>query len=62
MFIGEGGGYKTRVNKHDMVRFWDGDLDLPERRTRYTRSRVEEEVVAPKCPCGKAMESRTHVV
>ena len=47
--------------KHLKLRFRVGDLDLPERRKRYTSSR-EEEVDAQKCPCGKAMESRTHVV
>ena len=44
------------------VRFRAGDLDLPERRKRYTSSRGEEEEDAQMCPCGKAVESRTHVV
>ena len=39
-----------------------GDLNLPERRKRYTSSREEEEVDAQMCPCGKAIESRTHKV
>ena len=39
-----------------------GDLDLPERRKRYTSSREEEESDAQMCPCGKAIESRTHIV
>ena len=39
-----------------------GDLDLPERRKRYTSSRVEEEEEAQTCPCGKVIESRTHIV
>ena len=44
------------------LRFRVGDLDLPERRKRYTSSREEEEEDAQKCPCGKTMESRTHIV
>ena len=32
-----------------------GDVDLPKRRERYTRSRDEKEVDAQNCPCGKAM-------
>ena len=44
------------------LRFRVGDLDLPERRKRYTSSREEEDVDRQKCPCGKAMESRTHIV
>ena len=44
------------------LRFRVGVLDLPERRKRYTSSREEEDVDAQKCPCGKAMESRTHIV
>ena len=42
------------------LRFRVGDLDLPERRNRYTSSREEEEIDAKMCPCGKAIESRTH--
>ena len=41
------------------------DLDLPERRKRYTSSweeEEEEEIDAQMCPCGKAIESRTHIV
>ena len=30
-----------------------GDLDLPERRKRYTSNREEEEIEAQMCPCGK---------
>ena len=37
-----------------------GDLDLPEKRQRYTSSR-EEDVATNVCPCG-AIESRTHIV
>ena len=37
-----------------------GDLDLPKIRKRYTSSR-KEEVDAHLCPCGKAIESRTHI-
>ena len=44
------------------LRFRVGDLDLPERRKRYTSSRGEEEEDAQMCPCGKAVESRTHIV
>ena len=43
------------------LRFRGGDLDQPERRKRYTSSREEEED-AQMCPCGKAVESRTHIV
>ena len=35
------------------------DLDLPERRKRCTTSREEED--AQMCPCGKAVEGRTHI-
>ena len=42
------------------LRFRVGDLDLPERRKRYTSSREEE--IAQMCPCAKAEESRTHIV
>ena len=45
------------------LRFRMEDLELPERRTRYTSSRVEEEEEDKQnCPCGKAIESRTHIV
>ena len=37
-----------------------GDLDLPERRKRYTSSREEEDVDAHMCLCGTTIESRTH--
>ena len=43
------------------LRFRAGDLDPPERRKRYASSREEEEI-AQMCPCGKAVESRTHIV
>ena len=39
-----------------------GDLDLPKRRKRYTTKRVEEEKDKQSCPCGQAIESRTHIV
>ena len=42
------------------LQFGVGDLDLPERRKRYTSSREEE--YAQMCPCGKVKESRTHIV
>ena len=38
------------------LRFRVGDLGLPGRRKRYTSSRVEEEVEAQMCPCGKVIE------
>ena len=44
------------------IRFRVGDLDLPEKIKRHTSSREEEEVDAQMCPCGKAIESRTHMV
>ena len=47
--------------KTPKLRFRVGDLDLPERRKRYASSREEEEIVQM-CPCGKAVESRTHIV
>ena len=38
-------------------RFRVGDLDLPERRKRYTSSREEEEDVdAHMCPCGTTID------
>ena len=45
--------------KNLKLRFRIGDLDLPERRKRYTSSRVEEDD-AQTCPSGKARES-THI-
>ena len=44
------------------LRFRVGNLDLPERRKRYTSSREEEDVDTHMCPCGMTIESRTHVV
>ena len=44
------------------LRFRVGDLDLPERRRRYTSSREEEDVDAHMCPCGTTIESRTHTI
>ena len=38
-----------------------GDLYLPERKKRYTRSR-EEDVAPNMCLCGTTIESRTHIV
>ena len=64
----EGIGMKTYLHgpmdfaKTLKLRFRVGDLDLPERRKRYTSSREEEEVDAQMCPWGKAIESRTHIV
>ena len=42
------------------LRFRVGDLDLPDRRKRYTSSREEEDEDAHMCPCGK--EGRTHIL
>ena len=39
-----------------------GDLDLPERRKRYTSSREEDDVAKNMCPCGTTIENRTHIV
>ena len=44
------------------LRFRVGDLDLPERRKRYTSTREEEDVGAHMCPCGTTIESRIHIV
>ena len=45
------------------LRFRVEDLDLPERRTRYTSSGREEEHLATNmCPCGATRENRTHIV
>ena len=63
----EGIGMKTYLHgpidyaKNLKLRFRIGDIDLPERRKRYTSSRVEKEY-AQTCPCGKARESRIHIV
>ena len=46
-------------------RYRVGVLDLPERRKRYVyQHRQEEEEVESQmlCPCGRAIESRTHIV
>ena len=48
--------------KNLKLRFRVGDLDLPERRNIYTSVRVGEEEDKQNCPCGKAIESRTHKV
>ena len=44
------------------LRFRVGDLDLPERRKRYTSSREEKNIDAHMCRCGTTIESRTHIV
>ena len=36
------------------------NLDLPERRKRYTSSGEEEDVVTNMCPCSPTIESSTH--
>ena len=43
------------------LRFRVGDLDLPERRKRYTSSRGEEEEDAQMCSCGKVVESKNRI-
>ena len=43
-------------------RFRVGGLDLTERRNKCNSSRGEEKGDAQMCPCGKAVESRTHIV
>ena len=44
------------------LRFRVGDLNLPERRKRYTSRREEEDVATNMCPCGTTIQSRTHIV
>ena len=39
-----------------------GDLDVPGRKKRHTRSWEEENVATKLCPCGTTTESRTHMV
>ena len=64
----EGIGMKTYLHgpmdaaKNLKLRFRVGDLDLPERRKRYGSSRGEQDEDTQKCRCGKAIESRTHIV
>ena len=43
------------------LQFRVGDLDLSGRKRRYSNSREEEEDAQIR-PCGKAVESRTHIV
>ena len=50
------------TRRKTQLRFWVGDLDLPERGHIHTTKRVEEEKDEHNCPCGKAKESRTHIV
>ena len=63
----EDNGMKTYLHgpmdyaKKLKVRFRVGDLDLPERRKRYTSSREEEDVATNICPCGTTIESRTRI-
>lgn len=45
-----------------ILRFWMGDLDLPDGRKRYTSSWVQEEVDTQTCPCGEAAGSVAYVV
>ena len=64
----EGIGMKTYLDgpmdyaKKLKLQFRVGDLDLPERRKRYTSRRREEEEDRHTCPCGKSEESRPHIV
>ncbi|CAB1100395.1 unnamed protein product [Ectocarpus sp. CCAP 1310/34] len=44
------------------LQFRVGDLDLPERRKRYSSRRREEEEDRQTCPCGKSEEIRPHIV
>ena len=63
----EGVGMKTHLYgpayfaKTLKLLFRHGDLDLPEKRKRYTSSLEEEDVDVQMCPCGKAIDSRTHI-
>ena len=43
------------------LRFRVGDLDLPEKRKRYTSSREEEDVAANMCRCGTTIENRAYM-
>ena len=67
LLIGEETGMKTYLHgpidyaKKMEPQFRVRDLDLPERRKRYTSSREEAED-AQLCPCGKPKESRTRIV
>ena len=60
--LGEGIRMKTYLRgamdfvKTLKLRFRVGDLDLPERRKRYTSSAEEKGVHAQVCPCGKSNE------
>ena len=68
--LGEGIGMKKYLHgpmhyaETLSLRLCVGDLELPERRKRheYASSREEQEVDAQMCPCGKARESKTHIV
>lgn len=46
---------RPREKRKMRLRFQVGNLDLPERRNRYTSSRVEQEVDAQNCSYGKAI-------
>ena len=49
--------YAKKLN----LRFGVGNLDLKERRKRYTNSREEEYVATNMCLCGITIEYRTHI-
>ena len=42
------------------LRFRVGNLDLPEKRKKYSSSQEEEDVATNMCPCGTTIASRTH--
>ena len=50
--------YAKKLN----LRFRVGDLDLPERRKRYTSSRENEDVATKVCSCGTTIKRRAHRV
>ena len=70
IFGGLSEGIRTKTYSHGPMVFAKtlkpqlrvGELDLPERRKRYTSSRKEEGVDAQVCMCGKAIESFTYMV
>ena len=61
-------GMKTHLHgptdyaKKLKLQFRVEDLDLPERRKRYTTSREEENLATNMCPCGTTIESRNYIV
>ena len=51
-------GYAKKLK----LRFRVGDLDLPERRKKYTSGWEDGDVATNMYPCGTTIESRTHIV